>query len=140
MDALYGNCEPVSIVFPAHICYIKNSVKVVFYLIAVLLLGLGLVFITAGANPPMPGRIIVGSVLLAGGVALAAAAWLRPKVKETEVTQKVELQGDVSLERLSCRSCGASLTKDAVAVKDGAVYVECPYCSATYVMEEEPKW
>ena len=48
--------------------------------------------------------------------------------------------GDVRLEQLTCQRCGATLSKDAVSVQHGAAMVSCPYCQASYQLEEAPKW
>ena len=63
----------------------------------------------------------------------------KPEQKVT-IRQEVELTGDVDLTSLTCQKCNATLDKDAIAVKEGAILVSCPYCGATYQMVEEPKW
>jgi len=67
---------------------------------------------------------------------------MRMKVPDTKVTvqQKLDLSGDVRLEELHCRSCGAALDPKSVAVRAGAIFVTCPYCEAAYQVEEAPKW
>jgi hypothetical protein len=115
-------------------------VKIIFYTIAAVLFVFGLIFIIAGSYPLMPGRLIVGSILMLGGIALIIASRLQPQVREVKVTETFEVAGDVSLEKLACRSCGGALGKDNISLKDGALFVECPFCSTTYQMEEEPKW
>ncbi len=64
------------------------------------------------------------------------------RTKPTQVTmvQKIDLSGDVNLEELKCKSCGASLSKKSVSVQAGAVFVNCEYCGSAYQIEEEPKW
>jgi uncharacterized Zn-finger protein len=32
------------------------------------------------------------------------------------------------------------LSKENLEVKAGAIFVECPYCGASYQIEEAPKW
>jgi hypothetical protein len=115
-------------------------VKIVLTIIAALLFLLGLVFLVAGAAPLMPGRLVVGGVLVLGAAALVIAARVRPAEKVVKVTQQVEVSGDVSLEALRCRSCGADLKPKDMATKDGAIVVTCPYCSASYQVEEAPRW
>ena len=46
----------------------------------------------------------------------------------------------MKLENLTCRACGGTLGKESVAVKAGAVFVNCQYCGAAYQIEEAPKW
>jgi hypothetical protein len=85
-------------------------------------------------------RIVVGVVLLAAAGALVWLALQQPKPSVTTVVQKIDLSGDVKLKDLTCRACGGTLGKESVAVRAGAVFVNCQYCGATYQIEEAPKW
>ena len=114
--------------------------KFMFYILAAILLLLGLIFIFAGSYPIMYGRIAVGVILFVAGIAFIFASRMQPQVKEVQVTEIIELTGDISLENLTCRSCSAALKKEDISIKAGVVFIVCPYCSATYQMEEEPKW
>ena len=70
-------------------------------------------------------------------------AWRRMQPKraqEVTVHHEVDLTGDIDLASLKCKECAASLDKDAITVKEGAVLVSCPYCGAAYQVVEEPKW
>lgn len=100
---------------------------------------LGVVFVAGNQGVAL--RIVVGVVLLAAAVALVVAVRLRPKVEQRNVVQRIDLfSGDVRPEELTCDPCGASLGKDALEVRVGAVFVSCRYCGATYRLEEAPKW
>ncbi len=110
--------------------------KFVVYLLAVLLGLLGLVFVVGAQGQAM--RIVVGLVLLIGAGTLVWMARMQPS--RTTVVQKIDLSGDVNLQDLTCRSCGASLSERSVHVQAGAVFVHCEYCGAGYQLEEEPKW
>jgi Zn finger protein HypA/HybF involved in hydrogenase expression len=112
--------------------------KLVAYSLAVVLGGLGVVFV-AGHQGLWP-RILVGSILLVAAVALVVAVRLRPSVVERTVVQKIELSGDVSVQDLRCNECGGRLTEESVTVRAGAVFVACGHCGASYQLEEAPKW
>ena len=112
--------------------------KLVAYPLAALLMVLGLLFVVGAQGQIM--RIVVGAVLLAAAGALIWLALQNPKPSVTTVVQKIDLSGDVNLQDLTCRACGGTLGKDSVAVKAGAVFVNCQYCGAAYQIEEEPKW
>ena len=112
--------------------------KLVAYPLAALLAVLGLMFVVGAQGQAM--RIVVGVVLLAAAGALIWLALQQPKQSTTTVVQKIDLSGDVKLQDLTCRACGGTLGKESVAVKAGAVFVNCQYCGATYQIEEEPKW
>ncbi len=112
--------------------------KLVAYPLAALLGFFGVMFVAGSHGRVM--SIIVGVILLAAAGFLLWLALHKPKESITTVIQKIELSGDVSLQDLECRSCGGTLGKDSVAVKAGAVFVNCQYCGATYQIEEAPKW
>jgi membrane protein implicated in regulation of membrane protease activity len=60
--------------------------------------------------------------------------------EQTTIVQKIDLTGDLSLEKMKCQSCGATLSKDSITTRAGAVVIDCPYCGTSYEIEEEPKW
>jgi hypothetical protein len=87
--------------------------------------------------------VVVGLVIWSGAGLGAFLAWrrMRPKpAQRVTIHQEVELTGDVDLASLSCEKCAATLDKNAVTVREGAIFVSCPYCGAAYQMVEEPKW
>ncbi|MGQ9706124.1 MAG: hypothetical protein ACUVWP_03865 [bacterium] len=88
---------------------------------------------TSGTN------LCIGIIGIIIGIVLIAIAKYRHK-KEVEMIQKIDLPGDLSLENLKCKMCGAPLSKDSVEVKAGAIFIHCPYCKALYQIEEEPKF
>ena len=112
--------------------------RVVAYLLAALLGMLGIMFVIGAQGQWI--RVVVGVVLIAAAVALVWLARQQPKRTTTTIVQKIDLSGDVSLQDMTCRSCGGSLSKQSVTVKAGAVFVNCEYCGAAYQLEEEPKW
>jgi len=112
--------------------------KIIAYPLAALLGLLGLVFLVGAQGQVM--TMVVGVVLMAAAAVLIYLALQRPKQTTHTVVQKIDLSGDVNLQDMTCRQCGGSLGKDSVAVKAGAVFVNCPYCGAAYQLEEEPKW
>jgi hypothetical protein len=112
--------------------------KVLGYVLAVPLGLLGLLFVVAAGQGNAVVRIAIGFILIVAAVALVVIARLKPT---THVHQmKLDLPGDVALEQLTCRQCGASLNKDSVTLAAGALVVHCDYCGGQYQMEEAPKW
>ncbi|MBN1393459.1 MAG: hypothetical protein JW959_00310 [Pirellulales bacterium] len=112
--------------------------KLVAYPLAALLGLLGLFFVVGSQGMIL--RIVVGAILLAAAGFLIWLALHKPPESKTTVVQKIDLSGDVSLQDLKCRSCGGTLGKESIAVRAGAVFVNCQYCGATYQIEEAPKW
>ena len=41
---------------------------------------------------------------------------------------------------MTCKNCGGTLERDSIALREGGVFVDCPYCGTSYQIEEEPKW
>lgn len=96
----------------------------------------GLVFLIG--NQGLPARMIIGIVLIAAGVVIG---WLTSmKAPERTIVQKIDVTGDVKTEQLECRNCGAPLDEKSISMQEGAIIVKCPYCGASYHIEEAPKW
>jgi hypothetical protein len=87
-------------------------------------------------------RLVVGVILVGIGLAIIVAIKLREPKPEQKVLveQKIDFSGDIELEKLQCRNCGAELDKKSITLAQGAVIVSCPYCGTSYQMVEEPKW
>ena len=84
---------------------------------------------------------VVGLLLIAGAGVLMYRSYKKHQAEKPQtIVQQIDLTGDLSLEELKCRACGATLSKDSIDVKAGAVVVTCPYCATSYEIEEEPKW
>lgn len=112
--------------------------KLVAYPMAVLLGLLGIVFVVGAQGQVV--RVVVGVVLLASAGALVWLARQQTKHVTTTVVQKIDLSGDVSVQEMSCRSCGGTLSEKSLEIKAGAIFVQCEYCGVAYQLEEEPKW
>ncbi len=116
--------------------------RVVGGIIATVLIGLGLLFLVAAASQNTGPRILIGLIAIGMG---AGVVWLlalkRPEVvKKIELTQKIDLSGDIKVNELKCRNCGATLDQESVKVVEGATFVKCKYCKNEYQITEQPKW
>jgi Zn finger protein HypA/HybF involved in hydrogenase expression len=112
--------------------------KIASYVIAALLAVLGFIFLTGSQGQII--RLVIGVVLLVGAGAVIYLFRSKPQVTQNTVVQKIDLSGDVNLETVKCKVCGAPLAKDSLEVKAGAIFVTCGHCGSTYQFEEEPKW
>lgn len=112
--------------------------KLIAYPLAALLGLLGFLFVVGAQGQVL--RLAVGVVLMLAAGALVWLAQQRPKQMTTTVVQQIDLSGNVNLEDLTCRQCGASLGRQSVSVQAGAVFIHCEYCGASYQLEEEPRW
>lgn len=114
--------------------------RIVGSLLAAVLGLLGLVFLIGAQGEVF--RFAIGAVLIASAGAIVYFMLMRPQVQQVQQTlvQKIDLSGDVNLERLTCQACNAPLSKDAISLKEGAIMVTCPSCGTTYQIEEKPKY
>jgi len=90
-----------------------------------------------------PAWIIIGIIgLVIGFVLIFIGTKLSPPVKAGDqvVNLNVDLPGEVGMETIKCKSCGAPLSSESVKMVAGAPVVECPNCGTTYQITEEPKW
>jgi len=126
----------------------SGGAKIIGFIVAGILILFGCLCLLAATSPEQQqkhtagGTFVVGLILIGIGLAIIFAIKLRePKpVQKVEVTQKIDLTGDVKLEEMKCRNCSAPLSKDSVVLKEGAIFVSCPYCKTSYQVEEAPKW
>ncbi|HKY83767.1 MAG TPA: hypothetical protein VJ160_02975 [Anaerolineales bacterium] len=120
-----------------------NAARIIAYIAAAILIFFGVLFVWGAFSPQgSSGWILVGLVSIGLGLALIWLGGRRRAGGEgpQEIIQRVELSGDVSLEKMICRNCGGALSTDNVKVVAGAAVVHCPYCGTSYQLEEEPKW
>ena len=118
--------------------------KIIGYIVAAILILFGVLFIWAAFSPEgQTGWILVGVVTVAIGLGIIGLIKLRepkPVQPPQEIVQKIDLSGEIELEKLKCQNCGAELDQDSITLKQGAIFVSCPYCGTAYQMVEEPKW
>ncbi len=127
--------------------------RVLTYIVAaiLILIGLGLAviiglsYIVQAGNGGSVGTglvfLIIGILFIVGGAYMIYLAGRGKMGAVTQnVTYKVDLPANVSIDSLKCRSCGGTLTMDNIQMVAGAPVVNCPYCHSTYQLTEEPKW
>jgi Zn finger protein HypA/HybF involved in hydrogenase expression len=118
--------------------------KIIGYIVAAILIFFGILFIWGAFSPEgETGWIVVGIISVAIGLGVIALVKLRepkPAQPPQEIIQKIDLSGDIEMETLKCQKCGGELQKDSITIKEGAVFISCPYCGSAYQMVEEPKW
>ncbi|HET89367.1 MAG TPA: hypothetical protein ENN99_01295 [Chloroflexi bacterium] len=118
--------------------------KIIGYIVAAILIFFGVLFIWATFSPDgQIGWLVIGIISVGIGLGIIALVKFRePKsaLPPQEIIQKVDLSGDIQMETLKCQKCGGELQKDSISVKEGAIFIACPYCGSEYQMVEEPKW
>ncbi|MCX7681624.1 MAG: hypothetical protein N2508_06640 [Anaerolineae bacterium] len=115
--------------------------KIIGYIIAAILIFFGVLFIWAAFSPEgKVGWICVGVISVGIGLGIIALVKFREPKPAQQIVQKIDLSGDIQLETLKCQKCGGELQKDSITIKEGAVFISCPYCGSYYQMVEEPKW
>ncbi len=118
--------------------------KIVGYIAASILIFFGVLFIWGAFSPTNAqpiGQIIVG--IISAGIGMGIILLIQRKAKSdaaTNVTVKIDLPGNVSMDVIKCKSCGGTLTSENIKLVNGAPVVTCPYCKTVYQLTEEPKW
>ena len=119
--------------------------KIILFIVAGLLIIFGFLFVlgSGGSGGGGAGWVIIGIVLF---VVAFLAIFLASRIKSAapgstqNVTYKVDLPANVSMDTLKCRSCGGTLGPENIQMVGGAPVVTCPYCKTTYQLTEVPKW
>jgi hypothetical protein len=117
--------------------------KTIGYIAAAILIFFGTLFIwSAFGEQSQPGNICIGvtTVLIAFGLIFFASRKSGSAAAAQNVTYKVDLPANVSMDTLKCKSCGGVLNPTNITMVAGAPVVTCPYCHTTYQLTEEPKW
>jgi hypothetical protein len=116
--------------------------QLIAYIAAAILIFFGVLFVWAAfGEQSKPELILVGVITIGAGLGIiwfARRAELRKYT--TEVIQKIDLSGDIDLEKLTCKNCNGNLSSDNIKMIAGAPVVNCPYCGTSYQLSEEPKW
>ncbi|MGC8873958.1 MAG: hypothetical protein ACP5SI_05855 [Chloroflexia bacterium] len=115
--------------------------RIIGYIVSAILIFFGVLFIWGAFSPEgTPGWIWLGIVTVGIGLGIIALLQLfRPRPPQ-EIVQKIELSGDIHMAKIRCKNCGAELDKESISVREGAIFISCPYCGSSYQMVEEPKW
>ena len=118
--------------------------KIIGYVVAGILIFFGVLFVWGAFSPEGEiGWILIGVITVAIGLGVIAFVKFRepkPAQPPQEIIQKIDLSGEIGMETLKCQKCGGELQKDSITVKEGAIFISCPYCGSAYQLVEEPKW
>lgn len=118
--------------------------RIIAFITAAIFIIFAFLFILGAFSPEgKPGWVVIGLVgLVIGFVLIFVGIKLQPPQKPGDqvVNLQVDLPADVNMETMKCKSCGSPLTAEDVKMVAGAPVVECPHCSTTYQLTEEPKW
>ena len=121
-----------------------SAVKIIAYIAAAILIFFGVLFIWGAFSPNgADSWIIIGLISVAIGFGLiwfAARRLASTAEGANNVTLKIDLPANVSLDTFKCKSCGGDLSLDNIKMVAGAPVVNCPYCKSIYQLTEEPKW
>jgi phage FluMu protein Com len=121
-----------------------NAGKIILYIVAGLTIIFGFLFIlgAGSATGGGPGWVVIGLLLWAVAFgAIFQASRLKTSTSSVQnITYKVDLPANVSMDTLKCKSCGGTLAPENIQMVAGAPVVTCPYCKTTYQLTEEPKW
>jgi hypothetical protein len=117
--------------------------KTIGYIAAAILIFFGVLFIWGAFGAEShPEWICVGavSVVIGFGIIFFASRKSGSAEAAQNVTYKIDLPANVSMDTMKCKSCGGVLNPSNIAMVAGAPVVTCPYCHTSYQLTEEPKW
>jgi Zn finger protein HypA/HybF involved in hydrogenase expression len=128
-----------------------TALSVAGFILACICIFFGVLFIWGAFSPQGDqGWIVIGVITVGIGlviIALGVVALVVARSRATkeaaqkqEIVQKIDLSGDIAMEKLKCQECAAELEKESISVKEGAIFINCPYCGSIYQVVEEPKW
>jgi hypothetical protein len=118
--------------------------KIIAYIVAGILIFFGVLSIWGSTSATgNPAWFFTGLVTVVIGLAIIFFVSRRTAAKSDEtqnVTLKIDLPGNVSMDTMKCKSCGGTLSSENISMVAGAPVVTCPYCKTTYQLTEDPKW
>jgi DNA-directed RNA polymerase subunit RPC12/RpoP len=124
-----------------------QAVKIIAYIAAAILIFFGILFIWGAFSQETQGAGASGVWIITGVISVGIGfglIWFASRQKQAvqgnNVTLKVDLPANVSMDSFKCQSCGGALSPENVKMVAGAPVVSCPYCNTTYQLTEEPKW
>jgi predicted RNA-binding Zn-ribbon protein involved in translation (DUF1610 family) len=115
---------------------VSTPARIVAYIIAAVLIFLGLIFMIA-SNDLGIGDFFIGLVFVI--IAIILIFVVRPK-RTLEVKQTLTVTGPVKVVEVRCPNCGALVDPTKTEVKDGKPYVTCDHCGNKFELTEEPTW
>jgi predicted Zn finger-like uncharacterized protein len=114
---------------------ILDAKAVVGYLAAAVLLFFGVIFVWASRG--VPTRLVTGGILIVTALAIIYFARRQTSV---QITQRLEVPGQVKVQALKCPNCSAVLDVTKIKIAEGVPSIKCPYCGNSFEVTEEPKW
>jgi len=118
--------------------------KIITFIVAAVFILFSFFFLLGAFSPD--GQVwwlYVGTIgMLIGFVLIFIGTKLSPpqKAGDQNVTLNIDLPGNVNMDTIKCKSCGAPLSPEDIKMVNGAAVVVCPNCKTTYQLTEEPKW
>ena len=112
-----------------------NAKSIVGYIVSAVLIFFGFIFALASVYAPI--RLFTSAFLFL--VAFGILYYTR-KREPTQITQKIEVPGQIKVQTLRCPNCSATLDVNKIKVLKDVPSIECPYCGHIFEVTEEPKW
>ena len=111
--------------------------SIVGYLVAVALIGTGLLFAIAASVQSAETRLPIALILIIAG---AGTIYYVQRKPPSEIVQRVEVSGELRAKQITCPFCSASLDPGLMRIVDGVPTIKCTYCGNSFQVTEEPKW
>jgi cytochrome c biogenesis protein CcdA len=121
-----------------------KAARTILYIVAGIVIVFSYLFILGAFSPEgSTNWLVVGIIgLIIGFLCIFWGSKLGAKAEKAtqNVTLKVDLPGNVSMDTIKCQACGAPLSPDDIKMVNGAPVVTCHSCGTTYQLTEQPKW
>ena len=114
---------------------LRGAAKALVYLVSVVLVFFGLVFMISVNLGFINFFIGVTFLAVAGALVL-----LSREKKPLEIKQTVTVTGPLKIREIHCPNCGAIVDPTTTEVIDGKPFVTCGYCGNKFELTEDPTW
>jgi DNA-directed RNA polymerase subunit RPC12/RpoP len=114
---------------------VQGAAKILVYVVAVVLVFLGLIFMVSANLGIMYFLIGVVFLAVAGGL-----IFITREKKPIEIKQTLTVTGPLQAKEIHCPNCGAIVDPTKTVVMDGKPFVICSYCGNKFELTEEPTW
>ena len=114
---------------------VKGVGKILIYIVAVVLVFFGLIFMISANLGFVYFLVGVAFLVVAGGL-----IFLTREKKPIEIKQTLTVTGPLKVNKIYCPNCGAIVDPTQAVVVDGKPFVTCSYCGNKFELTEEPTW
>jgi hypothetical protein len=114
---------------------VSKTLRWILYIVAVILIGFGILYFMASYYEPM--RLVIGGVFV---ITALLIIFFNRETKTKEIIREPQILGELKVKEIRCPNCGAVLDADAIHMHEGVPIAKCKYCGKSFGVTEEPTW